>query len=181
MICKRWTASYLCCSTLHTSWVSAGILQCKSLKLQGGYVLATLQPDSCLCTQTTVAGNGYVIQHNASAYGVGGHHISIYHRPHSGLWYAEVGKTQNLGCVAFAVSLFRFHSRHCQICCTDWTVMLINSWGTLTTDKEPIQKVSSVNSTVTLYKCVEIHVVLNVAIAANYKKVHAGHWVVLCK
>ena len=135
MICKQRTASYLCCSTLHTcmSWVNAGIPKCKGLKLQAGYALATVQPDSCLCTQTTVAGNGYVIQPRVttqSAYGVGGHHISIYHRPHSiacGLWYAEVGKTQNLVCVALAVSLFRFHSRHCLICCTDWTVMLISS------------------------------------------------------
>ena len=43
-------------------------------------------------------------------------------------WYAEEG---NLGCVALAVSFSGFHSSRHLICCTDWTVMLINSllWG----------------------------------------------------
>ena len=38
---------------------------------------------------------------------------------------------QNLGCVALAVSFSGFHSSRRLNCCTDWTVMLINSllWG----------------------------------------------------
>ena len=34
---------------------------------------------------------------------------------------------QNVGCVALAVSISKFHLSHRLICCTDWTVMLISS------------------------------------------------------